>query len=390
MSTANKIYILFLLGLALNAQAQSVKDLQAQQRKLQEDIEQTNKMIKQTKSNEKVTLNKINLLGQDIKTRKKLIGSINNEINALDREMRQLSRRKQDLQRQLDSLRNDYARLVRETHYADIQQSPLLFLISSNSFHQLLRRIRYMQEFAQFRQEQVKRIEGLKTEVEIQNNLLSDNKQERQTALKKQKREQESLARDEKKQKSMLSELKKQEKKLVAQQKQQQKEVDKLNKQIEKLIAQQVDRKQQLTKEQALIAGGFEANKGRLPWPVEKGYISGQFGKHQHPVYENVTVNNKGIFIQTTSGSDARAVYEGEVTSCMVLGKTYAIIIQHGNYRTVYTGLQKTYVKAGDKVKSKQAIGRIFSDTEQDNKTELQFQVWRDRDILNPSLWIAQ
>lgn len=151
-----------------------------------------------------------------------------------------------------------------------------------------------------------------------------------------------------------------------------------------------MDRKQQLTKEQELIAGGFAANKGRMPWPVATGFISGHYGKHQHHIYENVTLNNKGIYIQTTAGSDARAVYEGEVTTCMVMGSTYAIIIQHGNYRTVYTGIQSPYVKPGDKVTSKQAIGRIASNPDEDNKTELQFQVWQDRELQNPELWLAQ
>lgn len=384
------ILILSLLFTVISMSAQSVKDLQKQQKKLQEEIEQTNKMIKQTKSNEKATENKLTLIGQGIQSRKKLINNINGEITALNREMNRLTTRKGQLQTQLDSLRTDYARLIRMTHYADLQQSPLLFLISSGSFDQLLRRLRYLQEFARYRQQQVRRIEGIKADIEIQNELLEDNKKEKQSALKVQKREHENLARDEKKQQQMLKELKKKEKDLVAQQKQKQKKVDELNAKIEKMIAAQVSRKEKLTKEQELIAGGFEANKGRLPWPVANGFISGQFGKHPHPIYENVTINNKGIYLQTTAGTDARAVYEGEVTSCMVLGNTYAIIIQHGNYRTVYTGLEKTYVKAGDKVKSKQAIGKIYSDAEQDNKTELQFQVWRDRDLLNPALWLAQ
>ena len=138
------------------------------------------------------------------------------------------------------------------------------------------------------------------------------------------------------------------------------------------------------------MAGGFEANKGRLPWPVEKGMISGHFGKQQHPVYSQVTIDNKGIYLQTTSGSKARAVYKGDVTSCFMIGNTYAVIIQHGNYRTVYSNLSKLSVKQGDKVETKQQIGTIYTDPEQDQKTELYFQIYKDRDILNPELWIAR
>lgn len=370
--------------------AQSLKELQAQQKKYAEEIEQTGKMIKQTKQNEKATENKLNLTNQEIRSRKKLIATINKEIIALDAEQTRLQSEKNRLEYELDSLKRDYASLVQQTHYADVQQSPLLFLLSAKDFDQLFRRMRYMREFASYRQAQVARIENIKADIQIQADLLEDNRKEKAGVLKTQQREKDKLASDERKQKAMLNELKKQEKQLLNKQRQQQKKIDELNKQIEKAIASQVDRKQQLTKEQELIAGGFAANKGRLPWPVAKGFISAHYGKHQHSVYENVTINNKGIYIQTTAGSDARAVYEGEVTTCMVMGNTYAIIIQHGNYRTVYIGIQKPYVKPGDKVTAKQNIGKIASNPDEDNKTELQFQVWEDRNLLNPELWIAQ
>ena len=370
--------------------AQTLKELQAQQKKYAEELETTGKMLKQTKQNEKSTENKLNLIGQDIRTRKKLINSINQEIIALDQEQTRLQGERTRLEAELDSLKQDYAHLVQLTHYADLQQSPLLFLLSAQDFNQLFRRVRYMREFAQYRQEQVARIEGVKADIQIQSELIQDNRKEKDSALKTQQRERDQLAANEKKQKTMLKNLKAKEKELIAKQRQQQKKIDELNKQIERAIAKQVDRKQQLTKEQELIAGGFAANKGRLPWPVAKGFISGHYGKHQHPVYENVTINNKGVYIQTPAGSDARAVYEGEVTTCMVMGSTYAIIIQHGNYRTVYTGIQSPSVKPGEKVQAKQTIGRIASNPDDDNKTELQFQVWQDRELQNPELWLAQ
>lgn len=385
------LYTIVLLMLAVaSVSAQTLKELQAQQKKYAEELETTGKMLKQTKQNEKSTENKLNLIGQDIRTRKKLINSINQEIIALDQEQTRLQGERTRLETELDSLKQDYAHLVQLTHYADLQQSPLLFLLSAQDFNQLFRRVRYMREFAQYRQEQVARIEGVKADIQIQSELIQDNRKEKDSALKTQQRERDQLAANEKKQKTMLKNLKAKEKELIAKQRQQQKKIDELNKQIERAIAKQVDRKQQLTKEQELIAGGFAANKGRLPWPVAKGFISGHYGKHQHPVYENVTINNKGVYIQTPAGSDARAVYEGEVTTCMVMGSTYAIIIQHGNYRTVYTGIQSPSVKPGDKVQAKQTIGRIASNPDDDNKTELQFQVWQDRELQNPELWLAQ
>ena len=385
--------VTFILALALAATlfaADSVKDLQKKQRKLQEEIEQTNKMLKQTKRDESATLNKLQLIGQNIKTQRKLITTLDNEITALNREMRHLSSTRDSLQVVLERYKADYAQMIRQSHYARMQQSPLLFLLSSDSFQQLVRRTRYLQEFAHFRQEQVRRIERTQHEIDTQNELLQANKNDKQTALSTRKREQENLKRDERKQQTMLTQLKSKEKDLSKKLKQQQKKVAELNKKIDDLVKKQAATTTTLTKEQQLLAGGFEANKGRLPWPVEKGLISGHFGKQQHPVYSQVTMDNKGIYLQTTAGSKARAVYKGEVTSCFMIANTYAVIIQHGNYRTVYSNLSKLSVKQGDKVETKQAIGTIFTDAEQDQKTELYFQIYKDRDILNPELWIAQ
>jgi septal ring factor EnvC (AmiA/AmiB activator) len=386
--------LVFLIAmlLCLPAFGERVKELQKKQKKLQQEIEQTNKMLKQTKKDETATLNKLNLIGQNIKNQKQLIRTLDNEITALNREMNVLSTKRDSLQVVLEGYKNDYARMVRQSHYARMQQSPLLFLLSSDSFQQLARRARYLQEFAHFRQQQVRRIENTQAEIDIQNELLQANKADKQTALSSRKREQENLKRDERKQQNMLNQLKSKEKDLSKQLKQKQKKVDELNRKIDDMVRKQTEKasKTSLTKEQQLIAGGFEANKGRLPWPVEKGMISGHFGKQQHPVYSQVVTDNKGIYLQTVANAKARAVYKGEVTSCFMVAGTYAVIIQHGNYRTVYSNLSKLSVKQGDKVETKQAIGTIFTDAEQDQKTELYFQIYKDRNILNPEVWIAK
>ena len=372
--------------------ADSVKDLQNKQKKLQEEIEQTNKMLKQTKRDESATMNKLTLIGQNIKNQKKLIRTLDNEIVALNKQMNKLTKTRDSLQVVLNAYKSDYAQMIRQTHYARLQQSPLLFLLSSDSWQQLARRARYLQEVAHYRQEQVRRIEQTQAEIDTQNSLLKANKSDKQTALSSRKREQENLKRDERKQQTMLNQLKSKEKDLSKQLKQQQKKVNELNKKIDDMIRKQTEKasKTTLTKEQQLLAGGFEANKGRLPWPVEKGMISGHFGKQQHPVYSQVTIDNKGVYLQTTAGTKARAVYKGEVTSCFMVGGTYAVIVQHGNYRTVYSNLRKLNVKQGDNVDTKQTIGTIYTDAEQDQKTELYFQIYKDRDILNPELWIAR
>ena len=372
--------------------ADNVKDLQKKQKKLQEEIEQTNKMLKQTKKDESATMNKLQLIGKNIKNQRQLIYTLDNEVLALNREMEILDSKRDSLQGVLEGHKADYAQMVRQSHFAQVQQSPLLFLMSSDSFQQLVRRARYLQEFAHYRQLQVDRIRNTQAEIDTQNELLQANKHDKLTALDAKKREQDKLKRDERKQQTMLNQLKSKEKDLSKQLKAQQKKVAELNKKIDDLVRQQAEKasKTAMTKEQQLLAGGFEANKGRLPWPVEKGMISSHFGKQQHPLYEHVIMENKGINIQTTAGAKARAVYKGEVTSCFMVNGTYAVIIQHGNYRTVYSNLIKINIKQGDQVETKQVIGTIFTDPEQDQKTELYFQIYKDKNYINPELWIAR
>ena len=377
---------------ATSSQSQSVKNLKSQREKTLKELEETKKMIQQTNSNEKATVNKLNLLNKDIQTRKRLIHDLNYEIQGLDQEMTRLSMKRDSLQADLEALKESYAELVRQSHYTIADESPLLFILSAEDFQQMLRRVRYMQEFQQFRKEQVARIENTQAEIDMQNQMLSENKSDKEEAVRTHKVQQDNLSRDEKKQKAMLEQLKKKKSTLLAQQKKQQKKADDLNRKIEELIAKEMSKSEgkTLTKEQTLIAGGFEKNKGRLPMPVEKGFISGHFGVQAHPTLEKVTVNNKGVYIQTSAGTQARAVYEGEVTSCFVMSGTTAVIIQHGNYRTVYSGLASVSVKKGDKVKAKQAIGTIYSDPEDDNATTLFFQIWLNKNILNPEQWLAK
>ena len=386
------LFIILLSLIAGGASAESVKSLKKKQQELQKQMSTTNKMIQQTKKDQKATINKLELLNENIKTQKQLIQTIGSEIDALDNQIAQNTTRKAELQEELKRLKADYAQLIRESHYAQLQQSPLLYLMSAENFQQLLKRVQFLQRFAETKSEQARRIQTKTVQLNEKTEELRTNKQDKQSSLRTREREQENLARDERKQQAMLAQLKQQEKNLGAKLKAQQKKSEQLYSRITELIRKQAEqqaKKGGITKEQQLVQGDFEKNKGRLPWPIEKGHISGQFGKHKHPVHERVMVDNKGIYLQTPQGSDARAVYKGEVTSCFMNGNTYAVIIQHGNYRTVYAGLSKLYVKSGDKVDTKQKIGCIYTDPDQDNKTELYFQIYKGREILNPSNWIS-
>lgn len=375
------------------ASAETVKSLKKKQQELQKQMSTTNKMIQQTKKNQKATINKLELLNENIRTQKQLIQTIGHEIDVLDNQIAQNTSKRAELQVELRRLKADYAQLIRESHYAQLQQSPLLYLMSAADFQQLLKRVQYLQRFAETKAEQARRIQTTTTRLNEKEAELRTNKQDKQNSLRTRERERENLARDERKQQAMLAQLQQQEKDQVAKLKQLQKKSEQLNSRINELIRKQNEQQQKkgsLSKDQQLVQGDFEKNKGRLPRPIESGHISGQFGKHKHPVHERVMVDNKGVYYQTPQGGDARAVYKGEVTSCFMNGNTYAVIIQHGNYRTVYAGLSKLYVKSGDKVETKQKIGRIYTDPDQDNKTELYFQIYKGREILNPSNWVVK
>ncbi len=382
--------ILFLALTPLLSQSRS--ELERQRKETERQLEETSKLLQETQKNETATTNKLNLLNRDIQTRKKLIAGISQEIASINDEMSLLQKEHNQLSLKLDSVRQDYANLIRQTHYAQLQNSPLLFVLSAGSFHQLARRIRYMQQFADYRKQQAAQIESLQKDIQSHNKRLEQDRHDRNAILAKQQRERDNLARDERKQKQMLKDLQKQEKQLRANLKKQQKKANELNKKIDELIAQENKKQKglQLTKEQQLVAGGFEKNKGKLPWPVEKGFISGHYGIQQHPTLPHVEINNKGIYIQTSAGSMARAVYEGTVTAIFPVEGQYAVIIQHGNYRTIYSNLSSVKVKQGEKVSTKQVIGKIYTNPQEDNKTEIFFQIRKDTSILNPSLWIAR
>jgi len=170
-----------------------------------------------------------------------------------------------------------------------------------------------------------------------------------------------------------------------------------IQKEIEKLIAEENKRtsgsttgKYKLTPEEKLVSDKFGNNKGRLPWPVERGVITVRFGRQSHPVLANIEIDSKGVDISTTSGSDARAVFEGEVRRIFAVpGGHNAVIIRHGEYLSVYTNLSKVYVKSGEKVVAKQAIGKIHTD-ENDNKTILHLEIWQGNVPLNPETWLAK
>ena len=424
--------------------AQTVKELEMQRKQALQKLEMTSKMLNETKKSQRSSLNKLTIISKNINERKTLIKNIGTEIGKLDQQIGQLNQEKIKLEGNLKALKADYARLVEEAHINRSLYAKIMFVLSAESFDQSYRRLRYLQEFSDYRKQQVYKIQGIKIQIEHKNDSLQVHKITKVEVVKQKETEAKKLTKDQQKEKVLLTDLQKKEAKLRADLKIQQKKAAELNNKIERLIAEEIRKAEAkraaaekkrlaeehanekkhateeakatkpgtkkepkptaeaskpttnpsvslLTKEETLISGNFERNQGRLPWPTSNGFISGHFGIHEHPVLKHVTTNNKGIYIQTPVGSSARAVFEGVVTQRFSIpGSNNAVIIQHGNYRTVYANLTQIFVREGDRVSAKQAIGKIYTDDERDNKTELYFQVWNGKSLQNPESWIAR
>ena len=403
-------FILLIFSFSFPVCAQSVKQLEQERKETLKKMETTNKMLNEAKKSQQSSLNKLTILNNTIRERKTLIGTINKEIGELDNEARQLNRERQQLEDRLKVLKADYAKLIQESYINRNNLNKWMFVFSAESFDQSYRRLRYIQEYSTHRKEQAKQIAQVTQEIDERTKTLNENRLTKLSVLQQRESEASKLSKDQQSEKKMLNNLKKKEKNLRAELKKQEKKAAQLNKKIEEMIAEEIRKSEEkakknqkpgstekispemmLTKEEKLISGNFETNKGKLPWPVERGFISQKYGVQPHPVLKHVTTDNKGVNIQTPMGGEARSVFDGEVTQRFAIpGNNNAVIIKHGAYRTVYANLTEIYVKVGDKVKPKQKLGKIYTDDENENKTELIFQLWQDKTIMNPEPWIAK
>lgn len=409
--------------------SQSIKELELQRKKMLESISLTNKLLNEAQRSATSTINRLTIIRKNIVLRQRLIENLSQEVTALDQTIDTLQTEHDQLQAHLTKLKNDYARLLQESQMRQNSYSELLFLFSSQSISQAYRRLRYLKEFSDYRKQQSLEIIAIEKKVSLQQQTLTQTRDAKETLRLQKETESQKLKLEQQKENHTFSSLKGKEKNLHAQLTKQQHIANELNNKIEQLIAEEIRREEArkreaalraaalqrkatishgvtkkqpvtaaqtssvdlMTKEEQLVAGNFAANRGRLPWPVEKGFISGHFGIQPHPLLQHVTTNNKGIYIQTPRNSDARAIFEGVVTERFSIpGSNNAIIIQHGNYRTVYANLTTIYVREGEHVSAKQKIGRIFSDDENGGKTELYLMIWKDKTPLNPELWLAR
>lgn len=399
--------ILLLAGSILTASAQksdAVRKLEEQRKAALAEIETTGKLLEETTRSAQSSLNRLNLIAGQILSRRKVIDLLNRETQVIDSLIVSLQKEIAGLEKELKAKQDNYKQSVQRMQRRQTSHDKLLFILSAESFTQSMRRMRYLREFAYWQKQQASDLVKKREEIAAGQAALKATRDEKQALLQAGENERRKLQGEEENQKKEVREINKRQKDLQAQLRKKRQQADALNRQIEKLIAEEIAKaapaKEERTAEskggyamtpaEKKLSQDFAGNRGRLPLPLKGRYtIVGHFGEQQHQQLKYVRTNNSGIDIQTTPGTDAQAVFNGEVTSIFVVpGFNSSVIVRHGNYLTVYSNLSRVYVKKGDRVTTRQAVGKIFSDTENGNETILHFQLWKEKTKLDPTPWL--
>lgn len=393
MNYSRYIALLICLLAGLASQAQSIEALKAQKEKTAKEISYTNKLLSETGKSTQASLNKLSLIGQQIELRHKMIDSYNSELSILEQSILDNIEVIQILEADLEKIKQDYAALLQQTYRNMGSVNQLLFVLSSESFNQAYKRLLYTRQLAQFRQQQAKLIQEIQAIMIKKVEDLSTRKTQQSRVLNQKMSEFTRLNQEKDEQSKYYSQLKNKERELRTLLDQQRAIEQNLQNEIEKMIAEEARKNKStpITTEDRALSDNFEKNKGRFPWPTQQGVITDRFGEHAHPVMKNLIIKNNGVDITTNPGEKARSIFNGTVSKVfLVPGSNSAVIIRHGQYISVYANLREVYVKQGDAVKTKQEIGLIYSDTEENNKTVLKFQIWRGNVKLNPEDWISR
>lgn len=405
------LFISLLFTSALTAQSDKQKQLEAKRQAILQEIKQINSLLFKTRKEEKSVLSQVEDLNHRIAAIENLIRVTNQQANLLTRNINENQNRISTLREELKVMKADYAEMVRTSYKSKNQQSRVMFLLSSDNFLQAYKRVQYMKQYAAFRKKQGEEI-GRKTE-ELQklNADLMEQKKDKQKLIDENNIAKRELLKEKKAQEELMATLKKDEGKYTSQIRTKQKEADRLDKEIDALIkaaiaeanrkAREAEAKKgktvteskaaggfALTAEDKALAASFTSNKGKLPWPVERGMVVKSFGTHRHPQFPNVTTTSSGVEIATEDNSPVRAIFEGTVMSIQVIkGANKTVFIQHGDYISVYSNLGTVSVKTGQKVTTKQNIGTVAKSPTA-GRTILKFYIYRNNTKINPAEWI--
>lgn len=385
------IFVLILLILASTltfAQKKSKAQLQKEKQQSLTKINEVEKILKQTSNQKKNSLGELSALSQRIKEQENLINGIREELRFLDSEINENNDIINVLENDLEDLKEEYAAMLFAAQKTNNNTTRLTFLFSAESFHQLVMRMKYMEQYSEARKLQADQIVKVQDELSGQVRVIQTKRDEKNSLLNDQVRENENLAGLKGKQDKLLRNLVKEEKKLRRDLDETRKAVAKLDRLIDEIIKEELARASRAKSADAVaLSSSFEENKNKFPWPVSSGFVSLGFGRQNHPVLKGIILQNNGVNIQTKQDEHVKTIFEGEVRKVAfipTLGST--VIINHGDYLTVYAGLKEVFVKAGQKVTTNQEIGKVFSNTE--GVSELRFQIFKNTTALDPQAWL--
>lgn len=416
-----KIVIFFVfLGISGQVLGQSSSELKRRKEALTREIESLNRSLKQTSSSKRLSLKQIKALNTQIRLREEKINTINSEVRLLDNQISENNNTVRSLQSQLNQLKKEYSGMILFAFRNQSAYSKLMFIFAAADFNQAYKRLKYLQQFSTYRKKQAQYIQGTQKDLHIKIVELDHNKMEKTHLLNDQEKEKKTLGNEKNSQSKVLSGLSRQEKQLKQELSQKQRESARLNRAIQNAINREIEEARRRAEEEARAAAAkakaenkeapaakaiskgssilsatpegarlssdFLSNRGRLPWPVASGIITENFGIHRYG--QNVTTENNGIDIKTAANSSVRAVFSGEVAAVQNFAGSFAVLIRHGEYFTVYSNLRSVNVSRGQKVSVKQTIGTVLTDPT-DDTTEVHFEVRKGAVPLNPSGWLA-
>ena len=400
MKFLSKIYIfLFMLSvIQLNAQDYQArqKKLEAQKISLKKEISQINSLIAESKKISKNLADDIEDLQLKISVRDKLININNSQLNNLTNIINNQNDRIDDLEVNLKNLKNEYEKIIYNSYKKRSTQMKLMFLFASENINQAFKRFQYFKQYSKYRKKQADRIVQVQQEIEDNVDSLVISKTQKEKLIEENRDVKQSLTIEKQQQDNLFKGLLKNQKDYAAQIDKKEKQTKLIDNEIQKLIRLAIAESNKnnnsinfaLTPEGRLISTNFQANRGRLPWPVKEGVIVRRFGTQPHPVVRTTTINSNGISIATSPNSIAYSVFDGEVLSVYGFsGGNPGVLIRHGKYISNYQNLSSIFVKKGDKINANDEIGVVFTN-ESNGKTVLKFNIFNELKPENPTIWL--
>lgn len=384
-------------------QAQTREELERNKRRIEQEILLINQMLQETQTTAELNMGQLVILNNRIQSRQNLITSINNEISHINRQITTINQQIAQTEKELEELRESYARMIYYAYKNRSSYQRMMFLFSSRDFNQAYLRLRYLQQLARHRQVQAEKITETAARLEESIAALEEQKAAQQALLEEQREAMAQLTRERQDQTRNVDQLRTKERELMQNLRDQEKAAQDLQNAIERIIREERRKAEQaardagrpaseafsLTPAEQLISRNFAENKGKLPWPLERGIITGHFGEQPHPVLPGITIVNNGIDISTTQGSRAKAIFEGTVARVFTIPGGYAVIIRHGEYLTVYAHLSEVFVRNGERIATGQELGLVATEP-RESKTYVHLEVWHGNNKLNPAEWIAR